>query len=51
MGGSGFYIKKIKNPDINFRFDIIEVIGLPCDKTPEVRHIDNAFTLDPRYIV
>jgi putative endonuclease len=31
------------------RFDVVEVIGEPGDRKPEVRHIENAFTLDPRY--
>ncbi|MFU8779853.1 MAG: YraN family protein [Kiritimatiellia bacterium] len=45
------YIKRLANPKIYFRFDVVEVIGSPED-SPErlvVRHIPNAFTLDRRY--
>jgi putative endonuclease len=44
------YIKKLKNPHIYFRFDVIEVIGnMDSDTPPEIRHIENAFTLDRCY--
>ena len=39
--------KKIK-PDY-IRFDVIEVIGVPDDSVPEIRHIENAFPLDSAY--
>ena len=44
------YIKKLKKPHIYFRFDIIEVIGsMDAETPPEIRHIENAFTLDRCY--
>jgi putative endonuclease len=39
--------KKIK-PDY-IRFDVVEVIGEPGAAAPEIRHIENAFQLDPAY--
>ncbi len=32
-----------------FRIDVVEVIGQPGPDQPEIRHIENAFTLDKRY--
>ena len=44
------YIERLPNPRVRFRFDVVEVIGEPgCD--PEVRHIENAFLLDKRYML
>lgn len=43
------YIKKLKNPAVYFRFDVIEVVGETGDRAPVVRHIENAFVLDKRY--
>ena len=44
------YLKKLKNPRVYFRFDIVEVIGrMDADTPPTVRHIENAFPLDSRY--
>jgi putative endonuclease len=43
------YLGAARYPDVDFRFDIVEVIGVPPDPRPVVRHIPNAFTLDPRY--
>lgn len=42
------YLVRIKRP-VYFRFDVIEVIGCDGDKTPAIRHIENAFQLDTRY--
>lgn len=39
--------RKLRPPYI--RFDIIEVIGLRLDGTPEIHHIENAFTLEGGY--
>ena len=41
--------RKIRSPYI--RFDVIEVIGEPDGKPPEVRHIENAFQLEGGYRV
>lgn len=45
------YIKRLDNPGIYFRFDIIEVIGMIDGADPIVRHIPNAFPLDSRYSI
>ena len=42
------YLAKLKQP-VNFRFDVVEVIGSPGPRAPTVRHIENAFPLDRRY--
>ena len=39
--------RKLRPPYI--RFDIIEVIGLPGGPSPEIRQIENAFTLEGGY--
>ena len=43
------YMKMKHFPKIHFRFDIIEVIGEIEDRMPEIRHLENAFTLDRKY--
>jgi putative endonuclease len=43
------YLQRLKNPRVFFRFDVVEVIGEPGDKNPEVRHIRNAFPLSAPY--
>jgi len=45
------YLKRIKFPAVNFRFDIVEVIGSPGCDNPDVNHIENAFNLDRIYFV
>lgn len=46
------YLKALRFPRRQFRFDVVEVIGTPELKTPrELRHIENAFQLDRRYRV
>jgi len=45
------YIKRLPDPRIYFRFDVVEVIGCPEDPPADImiRHIPNAFSLDRRY--
>ena len=43
------YIRKLKDPRIAFRFDVVEVVGSPGEGNPVIRHVGNAFTLDRRY--
>ena len=44
------YLRKLRNPRVYFRFDIVEVVGDMDDgAVPEIRHIENAFPLDSRY--
>lgn len=46
------YLKKLKNPRICFRFDVVEVIGeMDGDEAPIIRHIENAFSLDKQYML
>jgi putative endonuclease len=45
------YLKAVKSPPVCFRFDIVEVIGKEDGPPPAIRHIENAFALDPRYRV
>lgn len=45
------YMMKLRRPPSYFRFDVVEVIGVEGEGTPEVRHIPNAFTLHPAYRV
>lgn len=42
------YLAKAGNPKVAFRFDIVEVL-LKDGQVDEVRHLVNAFPLDPRY--
>lgn len=43
------FLKNHKLRPSYIRFDIVEVIGDPDSKTPEIRHIQNAFTLEGGY--
>lgn len=44
------YLQHLKNP-VNFRFDIVEVVGGQKRGTPLIRHIENAFSLDRCYVL
>lgn len=44
------YLERLPNPRVNFRFDVIEVVGKPGGE-PEIRHIENAFLLEKRYML
>lgn len=44
------YLKRLHDPRVLFRFDVVEVVGSEHDPIPPVvRHVENAFRLDPRY--
>lgn len=43
------YLKKTKLRPDHIRFDVVEVIGVPGGKPPEIRHLENAFSLDSAY--
>ena len=45
------YMRKLKDPDIMFRFDVVEVIGSAQGDSPRVRHVEEAYPLDRRYVV
>jgi putative endonuclease len=42
------YLAKLRQKPDHFRFDVVEVVGRPGAE-PVVRHIENAFNLDPMY--
>ncbi len=42
------YLRRIRNPDIKFRFDIVEVL-LRDGQIHEIRHLPNAFPLATPY--
>ena len=42
------YLKLLKNPEVKFRFDIVEVL-LADGKVCEVRHLPNTFSLSKPY--
>lgn len=43
------YMRRLGFPRVYIRFDVVEVVGKPGNGSPNVRHLRNAFTLDPRY--
>lgn len=43
------YLRRAGFPKMFVRFDVVEVVGEPGDAPPAVRHVRNAFTMDPRY--
>ena len=42
------YLKRLKNPPVNIRFDIVEVL-LADGAVQEIRHLPNTFTLARPY--
>ena len=42
------YLRLLKNPEVKFRFDIVEVL-LTDGEVREVRHLPNSFTLSKPY--
>lgn len=45
------YLKAVGQPRVCFRFDVVEVVGSTGDANPVVRHVENAFSLDRRYVI
>ncbi len=45
------YIRKLKTPDVMFRFDVVEVVGTPESPDTTIRHIEEAYPLDRRYMI
>ena len=39
-----FYLKRLKNPRVSFRFDVVEVV-LSKGEVEKIRHLPNAFQL------
>lgn len=44
------YLRKAKFPNLFYRFDVVEVLGQPDDGQPEIRHLDNAFPFERRFM-
>jgi putative endonuclease len=44
------YLQRLKKP-VNFRFDVVEVVGEKEGPDPVIRHIESAFPLDRCYIL
>jgi putative endonuclease len=42
------YLRRLKNPQVKFRFDIVEVL-LNNGEVSEVRHLENTFSLSQPY--
>lgn len=42
------YLQRLGRP-VNFRFDVVEVVGIRDCPGPEIRHIESAFLLDRCY--
>lgn len=45
------YLQKIKCQNVNFRFDVVEVVGNKEASEPVINHVENAFVLDRRYFI
>ena len=43
------YLHRVKAKPARIRFDVVEVVGSPGGARPEIRHIENAFSLGPGY--
>lgn len=43
------YLRRIQERPDRIRFDVVEVVGAPGEKSPVVRQVENAFSLGPRY--
>lgn len=44
------YLQRVGKP-VNFRFDVVEVVGGNDGPAPVIRHIESAFTLDRCYVL
>ncbi|MEI6516563.1 MAG: YraN family protein, partial [bacterium] len=44
------YLKRLTKP-VNFRFDVVEVVGAEGGADPVVRHVENVFSLDRCYVL
>jgi putative endonuclease len=45
------YLRKVKYPDLYYRFDVVEVLGSPEQSDPPViRHLDDAFPFESRFM-
>jgi len=44
------YLRKAGYPELYYRFDVIEVLGQPEDGEPLIRHVEEAFHFEKRYV-
>ena len=45
------YLRKVKYPDMFYRFDVIEVLGEPEQQEPPIiRHLEDAFPFEKRFM-
>jgi putative endonuclease len=44
------YLRRLPSPGSPFRFDVVEVIGLSDGRPPVIRHTENAFPMEARYV-
>jgi putative endonuclease len=44
------YLRKARFPDLYYRFDVIEVLGQPEEGEPLIRHLENAFSFERRFV-
>jgi len=44
------YLQRLKKP-VNFRFDVVEVVGEKDGRDPVIRHIESAFPLERCYVL
>ena len=43
------YLQAVKAKPVDFRFDVVEIVGIFGGPDPLIRHIENAFPLESRY--
>lgn len=44
------FLRRARYPELYYRFDVIEVLGQPEDGEPLVRHIEDAFPFERRFV-
>lgn len=44
------YLRKARFPDMYYRFDVIEVLGQPEEGEPLIRHLEDAFPFERRFV-
>ena len=44
------YLRKAGYPDLFYRFDVVEVLGQPEEGEPLIRHVEEAFHFEKRFV-
>ena len=44
------YLRKAGYPNLFYRFDVVEVLGQPEDGEPLIRHVEEAFPFEKRFV-